>query len=139
MADNNATGGSDNIEVLEGSDFDASSATVISQNANDGYGIFSWNGGKITIDTYYDYNNSDGAVDSNVSLSIGEQVNKKQPEIAVPGPDDVGAFASGDSGDSVDDPIFDDWTPRWESRDSEWGVNSTSSNVEDSILELNAS
>lgn len=129
------------IEILEGSDFDATSATIISQYSGDRgiYSGYSDHGGDINIDTHCHYNDSGGATDGGTPININTQINEERSEIAVPGPNDVGAFASGSSGDSSDDPIFNDWTPRWDAGSSDWTVNSTSSSVEDSVLELNAS
>jgi hypothetical protein len=141
----------DNIQVLEGSTLNASNGTIVSQNAANGVGFKTWNAGDVSIGDYYYYNNADGALDTDGRIRVNNQVNEEQPEIAVPGPDDVGAFSSGSTTDNTDseedsdnsetesdDPIFEDWTPRWESGNSSWTVNSTSSNVEDNILELSA-
>ncbi|WP_336328795.1 Ig-like domain-containing protein [Halovenus sp. HT40] len=128
------------VQVLEGSDLDATNGTVISQN-NTNYGIdtgYGDHGGDINIDTYDHYNN-EGATDGGTPININTEVNEEQSEIDVPGPNDVGAFASGSTEVDSNDPIFDDWTPRWDAEKSNWTVNSTSSNVENSILELNAS
>jgi hypothetical protein len=149
------SGGADNTDygiiLSDTCSLDATdpSATVAVQNTVNGPGIRTVPNGSGTIGTYRYSGNADGALDNDSGeLSVTDFVNEETSELNVPGPNDVGAFArsSDDDSDSSDDDsstsdalIFDDWTPKWDSDQDSWSVNTASSNIEGTVLELDAS
>lgn len=143
FADGCGTGDPDrNIFITNSATLDASGATVYSQNAGSGAGLFNYSGGSSTVGTLQHYNNPDGAYnDPKGTLSIDSTTDQEAAGLDVPGANDVGAFSGSDSTDDSTEtaPLFDDWSPRWGSDRDDWSVSGSSSNVEDSILELNAS
>ncbi|MFC6721148.1 Ig-like domain-containing protein [Halobacteriaceae archaeon SHR40] len=121
------------------------------QSTNSNHGINHASSGSLEISTYYHSGNDDGALrhTDDGGLSIDERIEQESSYLDVPASGDVGAYAgdgiiddggSDDSDDSTssDDPVFEAWTPQWSSGQSSWGVTSTDSNVEDSVLELTA-
>ena len=121
------------------------------QSTNSNHGINHASSGSLEVSSYYHSGNDDGALrhTDDGGLSIDERIEQESSYLDVPASGDVGAYAgdgiiddggSDDSDDSTssDDPVFEAWTPQWSSGQSSWGVTSTDSNVEDSVLELTA-
>ena len=141
------------IYVTDSASVDAD--IVRSQNARYGPGVRDDSPASSSISEYYHYNNPGGAVDGDVS--VGTRYNEESEELAVPGPNDVGAFTTTTT-EPVDDTtsttesatyrtnfsgyelgtVPSDWTPEHASGSDDWGAVAEQSPAGSAVLRFDS-
>jgi len=91
LVDGAGQGNDHNVEIEDSATVDAD--TIISRNAENGYGLHYSSSEDSTVDEFIHADNSEGAVGGDTSrLTIGQRTNRMSDELDVPDREDVGAF-----------------------------------------------
>jgi len=144
------------IYITDSASVDADTVRV--QNSDYGPGIRNDSPESSAVSEYYHYNNPNGAVDDDGSLSIGTRHNEESDELDVPGPNDVGAFT--DSSEPVEEEetapteepatyrtnfsayqmgaVPGDWTPQHASGNDDWETVAEQSPAGSAVLQFDS-